>query len=379
MKIGLVTTLNTNIGDDFIREGILHCIRKIIPEKKLELVLLNKHQPHTVYPSWHPIRKLYREEFKPRRKTKTLRWLAERWLPPLGHTVFDDCDVLLQCGTPVIWDGCRHSEWARFIWRDVLARLAHAGKPLLNLGGGAGYPWLRQPETLIGNPDEEFIRLMLTAAQLTTVRDRLAQKLFGSLGQDVPQICCPALLTAQAYVAPAKPTRKVLVNYMPGAGFSDFGQGIDAKLWEETMCKIVTHLEQLGWQPLLLAHNATELAAAEKLWPQLPRVCPGSLREYFEVARDAAFGVFNRMHASVAVAGLGIPSVAVGTDARMLMVESVGSQFCFVKDATPERMFAVIDDLLRNRERESERLLALREATLQAYIERMRGYFVPGS
>jgi hypothetical protein len=67
------------------------------------------------------------------------------------------------------------------IWRDVLARLARQGVPVLNLGGGSCYPFERCPTTLYGSPDEKFIRLMLDTAQLTTVRDRLAQQLFGSL------------------------------------------------------------------------------------------------------------------------------------------------------------------------------------------------------
>ena len=56
MKLGLLTTLNSNIGDDFIREGLLHCIRQVAPDAKLELVMLDKHEPQMVYPRRHPIR-----------------------------------------------------------------------------------------------------------------------------------------------------------------------------------------------------------------------------------------------------------------------------------------------------------------------------------
>jgi hypothetical protein len=99
------------------------------------------------------------------------------------------------------------------------------------------------------------------------------------------------------------------------------------------------------------------------------------MQEYFEVVRDAAFGVCNRMHASVALAGLGIPSVAVGTDSRNLMVEAVGLPVFYVKEATPNRMIAIIDYLQRNRDFESQRLLALRETTLIEYTNCMRAFF----
>ncbi len=378
MKLGLLTTINTNIGDDFIREGLVHCVQKILPATKLEIVLVNKHEPETIYPRWHPIRLFDRKKFKPRFLTKPIRVLAGRFLPPLGGTRFDDCDVLIQCGTPILWQNCRHSEWARLIWQEVLARLARAGTPLLNLGGGACYPWEQLPETLAGDPDETFARLMLDAAHLTTVRDRLARKLFASVGGDVRELCCPALLAAQAHVRPVQPTRKVLINYMAGGGHFLWNQAIDPKLWEQTMRTIVAQLAQAGWQPVFLAHDAKELNLAAELWPDLPRVCPAGVREYFEFVRDAAFGVVNRMHASVALAGLGIPSVAVGTDSRNLMVGRVGLPVFYVKEATPERMRATIDELQRSRELESQRLLALRETTLKEYTDCMGAFFRTG-
>jgi polysaccharide pyruvyl transferase WcaK-like protein len=375
MKLGLLTTINTNIGDDFIREGLLHCIRKIAPEATLDVIVLNKHEPQTVYPRWHPIRLFDKKKIKPRCLTKPLRLLAEHFLPPLGFSLFEDCDILIQCGTPFLWQGCRNSEWARLIWRDVFARLAQCGKPLLNLGGGSCYPWEQLPETLAGNQDEAYVRLMLNSAQLTTVRDRLARKLLASLGGEVRQVCCPALLAGQAYVCPAPPTRKVLINYMTGGGHYDWGQAINLQCWEDTMRQTVRHLETSGWQPFFLAHSKKELALAANIWPNMHRLYPSSMHEYFEVVRDAAFGVCNRMHASVALAGLGIPSVAVGTDSRNLMVEALGLPVFYVKEATPDRMIAIIDYLQRNRDIESQRLLALRETTLKEYTNRMRAFF----
>ena len=127
----------------------------------------------------------------------------------------------------------------------------------------------------------------------------------------------------------------------------------------------------------MLAHNEKELALAAEIWPQLPRVCPASVPEYFAVARDAAFGVCNRMHASVALAGLGIPSVAVGTDSRNLMVELLGLPVFYVKAATTERMVTAIDELQFKRDGESHRLLALRETTLKEHMDYLRPFFHP--
>jgi hypothetical protein len=98
------------------------------------------------------------------------------------------------------------------------------------------------------------------------------------------------------------------------------------------------------------------------------------VRDYFEIARDAAFGVVNRLHASVALAGLGIPSLAVGTDSRNLMVELTGLPVFYVKEAALDRIIATIDYLQSHRDLESRRLLALQEATLTEYQDYLRPY-----
>jgi hypothetical protein len=375
INVGLLTTLNTNIGDDFIREGLLHVIERLVPGGRVRYTTINKHEPGTVYETWHPIRWLHSKNFRHRRKTARLRTWAARCLPPFGFSRFDKCDIIVQCGTPVIWDGCRNSEWAGLIWHDVLARLTNRGVPVLNVGGGSCYPLERCPATLVGSPDEEFVRLMLETAQLTTVRDRLAEQLFGSLGHRTIRLCCPALLTAQAYLKPTSPTRKVLINFMRAGGHSDWGQNIEPSVWGRTMDEVITQLCVQGWQPLIIAHNQKEIEIAKVHWPHLPRTCPARPLEYFEIARDAAFGVFNRMHASLSLAGLGIPSVALGTDSRNLMVENLGLPALFVKEANASRILATIAELVHHREAESRRLLDLREATLRDYEGCLRPFF----
>lgn len=305
-------------------------------------------------------------------------WIEQNcpWFP---WSKFDSCNLLIQCGTPVLWSGCSHSEWAGPIWRDVLHRLSGQGKQVLNIGGGATYAWERRPETLCGDADEEFVKLMLQTCRLTTARDKLTQKLFASLGHETEVACCPALLAGQAHATPAAPTRKVLVNYMEGGGHYDWEQGIDKAQWQETMREVVSVLCRQGWHVVLLAHDAKEYDLARRTWPKLPCEKPDTLESYFIFLRDAAFGVFNRMHASVAAAGLGIPSVAVGTDARNLMVAETGLPVFYVKEATAERLLTTTQQLEKTRQAEENRLLALRAKTRQRYEELLRPFFVRSS
>jgi polysaccharide pyruvyl transferase WcaK-like protein len=374
VRIGLVTTMATNIGDDFIREGIGYVVRELLSKNRVNCVVVNKHRPHTVYHRWHPIRWCYDDDFHARQHLGPLRRMAQNWLPSVGLSRFDSCDMIIQCGTPIIWEGCRNSEWARLIWKDVLARLSRSGTPVLNIGGGSCYPWEKQPTTLTGTADEAFIRLMLNAASLTTVRDDLSMQLFHALGHRTQLISCPAILAGQIFATTAKPKRMVIVNYMRGGGHYDWGQRIDVSLWEATMSNLLTRLLQDGWEVLLLAHDESELAEYARLWPDLPRNFPATAKEYFETIRNAAFGIFNRMHASVAAAGMGIPSVAIGTDTRNMMVTTLGLPAFYVKDANMDKLVAVVDELIAHRSAESERLLRLREATLETCKQKIEPF-----
>jgi hypothetical protein len=138
------------------------------------------------------------------------------------------------------------------------------------------------------------------------------------------------------------------------------------------------HLEQSGWQPFFQAHNQKELTLAAEIWPHLPRACAANVRHYFELAREAAFGVCNRLHASMALAGLGIPSVTVGTDSRLFMVRMTGQPAFYVKEATAEQMIAAVDHLRDHRDAESKRLLALHDTTLKEHLELLQPFFELG-
>ena len=92
-----------------------------------------------------------------------------------------------------------------------------------------------------------------------------------------------------------------------------------------------------------------------------------TVREYFEFVRPTAFAVLNRLHAGVALAGLGIPSVCIGTDTRMLMAQSVGLPVFFVRDVSAGKILAAVATLAKKRTAESARLLALRASTFDRY------------
>jgi hypothetical protein len=367
MKIGLITTLDTNIGDDFIREGICNLLRSVFHDRELEFVPVNKHQPFTVFDTSHPARLA-----QGLRLPVGGRFIgaAANLLAKTGKSRFDDCGLIVQCGAPVLWPDCNRCEWAEPLWSSVIGRL-HEKTPVLNLAAGSCYPWEKQPEKIDNPLDARFLRTISSYCVATTARDTLARKLFASIGVEAKFLPCTALLAGGTGRKPGGYRDFILINYMPGGGHYDWGQRIDPSSWDRAMSELISNLKKKH-KVAMLCHNETEKRAASELVPDLPIIFPKTPEEYFSVVAGAKAAVCNRLHASVGMAGIGIPSIAIGTDTRLLMVDAIGVPALYVKDATLEKMEESLNRILVNREAESQRLLALRERVWKEYVELIR-------
>jgi hypothetical protein len=370
VRIGLITTIDTNIGDALIRDGICRLLLSIFPGRNLEFVMINKHKPLTVYPGWHPARAATLARYLPRGRTRAGREI-ERLASGLHMSRFDGCDIIVQCGTPVLWPGCHGCEWAVPIWHHVVGRLAQR-IPVINLAAGSCYPWERQPDSITAPEDARYIRAITSYCRVTTVRDRLAFALLQSMKIETRFIPCTALLAANTSesIRPKQADRDgmVLINYMHGGGHYDCDQGIRAEAWADGIRDLIRRLKRrhrLGF----LCHDSRESDLAEGLDPTLPRLRPKSTHQYFELVSSTKLAICNRMHASVALAGIGVPSVAVCTDTRLLMVEALGLPCLYVKDAHPNVLESLAEDLLKRGADEAERLSALRRRTWSTYTD----------
>lgn len=366
IRIGLITTLDTNIGDDFIREGICLVLQEVFKGHEIEFIPINKHQPLTVYPDWHPLHLAKLPRYLPRGGHRVSR-LIERCASKLKHSRFDVCDLIVQCGAPVLWPGCHRCEWAGPLWHDVVRRLSRC-IPALNLAAGSSYPWEQQPACITNPDDAQYLKSILGYCRLTTVRDTLAQCLCASLGTQTPFIPCSAFLTARGHVTIRQDSGVVLINYMEGSGHYDWGQRIDPSVWRETVKTLIGRL-QTRHRLAFLCHNKAEYDLAQDLDPTLPYLYPKTSQEYLSLVSEAKVALCNRMHASVALAGMGIPSIAVCTDTRLLMVDAIGLPCLYVKEVSVDQLEDGLENLLTDRCQERERLLALQLRTWNEYVK----------
>jgi hypothetical protein len=72
------------------------------------------------------------------------------------------------------------------------------------------------------------------------------------------------------------------------------------------------------------------------------------------------------------LASIGVPAVTVGTDTRLEALQAIGLPCFYVKEANAELLEETLENLISNRTSERERLLGLRDKTLNRYVEIVR-------
>jgi hypothetical protein len=325
MKAALITTLHHNVGDDFVREGILFLLRRVW--KTVHPLPIHKHMPISARERWtwvaRPAPKAWLERLPGHAGPRGLRWLDRLPVRRAGDRILA-ADVVVQCGAPIYWchapHHCARNEWFRPLIRDRLQRMA-APVPFVSLAGGTCQPYGSTGEEVAACPGcARYIRAYQELAACNTVRDRLAQAILHRLGLDSPLIPCASLFAAEGLGIPAEEPQFVCLNYMPGAGHYDFLGEVDAARWEATFSRFCREVSQRS-RCILVCHNAREVKAARRLdasievfHAQDPAAC---LRLYSR----ARFGIVNRVHAAFAMAGFGRPSFVIGTDSRARMAK----------------------------------------------------------
>jgi hypothetical protein len=235
------------------------------------------------------------------------------------------------------------------------------------LGAGSCFSWENQPQAIESEADADYLRRIAGYCRATTVRDELAQRLLQGLGEVCELIPCPALLAGQTCIKPAEPSDLIVINYMERGGHYDWGQQINAEAWKRCVRGFIS-ANRHRHRFLFICHNDLEHELAAELDSSVPRCLPNKIADYFNAVSGARAALCNRLHAAIALAGLGIPSVSVGTDTRMLMVTAVGLPSFYVNDATLERVQSAFEGLLARGSSERERLLRLRHETFQRYV-----------
>jgi hypothetical protein len=366
MNITLISTKATNIGDDLIRRGVQRLLVDALPGADINWTVVNKHQPWTVYLKSALASTAI--ERLPRGKRRLTGALGRVSRVSGAPTAFSDADLIVQCGTPVMWHGSGTSEWQEPIWNEALGRPGRA--PVMNLSGGSCYPWTAPRPIALDPADKAGIAMMLRRSDMFTARDNIAKEICESLGAACAVFSCAAVHSGGGVPA-AEAEGPLLLNVMPRGGHFDWNQRLDPSRWLSAVDQLIA--ERSGKDTFLfLCHSRDELDLARGRWPAHEAVLPESTDEYLAVARRGRVAVVNRMHAAVVLAGLGVPALGIGTDTRLMMVEQTGQEIAYLGDADGPRLIESVERLDAEQSTRRQSLLQRERDSFAAHLAHLK-------
>lgn len=361
MKISIITTVDHNVGDDFVREGIKYLLRQHFKNEEIEFQNIHKHSPITTRYGYEWFRNLRLS----RRVDKVIpkSWSKDR--------IFE-ADIIVQSGAPVYWchevDGthCYNNEWYQPLIKNRF--LKNKNTKLLNLAAGTCQTYHSDGNEfceLCNDYMKEFYKL----ADVTTVRDTLAKKVFSKIGIDVPVIPCSSIFAIDEHGLKNEGEEYVVVNYMKGGAHYTFGQKIDIDKWEREFKKFYFELKEKE-RVVVSCHNQKEVDEALEFDPKAEIFyVKDDYLEYMKFYSKAKFGIMNRVHGAFLMACYGKPSIVIGNDSRARMPEEIGLKHYFVNEADYELLNREYKFLKDGGDNFRERFKSIKEKAFDDYMK----------
>lgn len=348
LKIGFMTTLGVNVGDEFIREGIRFVLDGFSPA--YAPLYVNKHDSKSLHEPYEDESGIYQDKY----------WQS---------------DLFIQSGAPVYWhlhDGqstSLTSEWHQWLWLDrILAKSEKPQPAFINLGAGSTFPFGDRGTNFVADPlCRQFAIESARRAMLTTVRDRVASDILREIGIEHRLMACPAFLAASRHTKPQYRKGSIGVNLMPFAGHGFGRKEFDPKVWRNKAIEVCQKLRSFG-RLVFICHDRKEVEYASDFAQQTERVFfAPTWRSYLDIYSACEMVVANRVHGAVLAAGFGVPGIIIGSDTRALIGEPIGLSVFNERDLIPSDIVARSEGILLDRANLSQLLLKTQKRVLAEY------------
>ncbi len=367
LKIAFITTIERNPGDAFIRAGIEYLIQQHIPY----------YLP--IYVDKHDYRACGI------RRNSHFCGLARKLAgiltgnSPNRPDTFSIADIVVQAGTPFYYispgrDGTYarftssiSTDWIQEVW---LKRLFKLGKsvPILNLAVGTCQPYHSDAAEFDLSPElVTFIRRTCEDSKLTIVRENLAYQLLSRYGLQGYSLPCTAIFAPDFHQLFPEPGTFVCMNYMPGGAHYTLGQKVDFEGWERTFLALYEDLRKRH-SVVVMCHSPSEVLKVRAMLPDAETFFSTDYTAYLRMYAKASFGILNRVHGAMVMAGMGKPAVVVGNDSRAKMAEMMGLPIYFVNDATQAQLNEHIANFEAHADAWFERLMSKKAKARQEYL-----------
>lgn len=359
MKISIITTVDHNVGDDFVREGIIFLLKKQFSEKNISFENIHKHSPITTRYGF--------EWFRNLRYSGRVDKIIPKFLT---RDRIREADIVVQSGAPVYWchkeTHCCDNEWYKPLINQRFLR--GENKKLLNLAAGSCQTYHSDGSEFCERCNE-YIREFYKICAVTTVRDQLSKTILGKLNIDVPVIPCSSIFAVDNYGVKSNVEDYIALNYMQGGAHYTFGQKIDVDKWQQEFSKFYNNIKNKE-KVVFVCHNRKEADEAKAFDPNASIFYKkDDYLAYIDFYSRAKFGILNRVHGAFMMASMGKPSVVIGNDSRAKMTSHIGLRNYFVNDANFELLMSEYEFLSKGADSFGERFKEIKDKAYKDYRE----------
>jgi hypothetical protein len=365
MSVAIITTIRHNVGDDFVREGIVSLLNAA--GCRLPVEQIHKHSPVTVVHGFEFVRNLR----------------VSRVLEPIARGMgmknrIDQAEVLIQSGAPIYWchengPHCSDNEWFDpLIRKRFLPR--RNGRLFLNIAGGSCQRYHSDGGEVVScTACKSYLQEFYDVCDLTLLRDELARKMLHLAGREARVLPCTSIFARDQLNIQPGPGEYIVLNFMENGGHYTFGQNIDGVLWRRQFVELAGMVARMG-RVVVACHTPEEEALARELVPDLERfMVPDEHVAFMNFYARAKWGVLNRVHGAFMMASFGRPAVVIGSDSRARMIESLNLKSYFVGDVAAAGLESIIESA-RSRCRDyAEESGMIRARAKTVYLDELRG------
>jgi hypothetical protein len=366
MKIAIITTVNHNVGDDFVREGLMYLMRQRFNNKDIQFLQIHKHSPITVRDGFEFIRNRYVSD------------VLDSILPlGIGKDKILEADLVIQSGAPVYWchsddnNHCSKNEW----YKPLIKRrfLKNKKAKLANLAAGTCQKYHSDGKEFLNcTPDLDYMKEFYNLSSVTTVRDTLAKNIFKLMNIDVPVIPCSSIFAIDEHGLKRQAAEYVVINYMEGGAHYTFGQNIDKEKWRKEFTKFYNKIKTQE-NVVFACHNEKEVKEAKAIDPSAKIFFSTDFLEYMKFYSKAKFGIVNRVHSAFLMGSYGIPGTIIGNDTRARMGYEIGLESAFVNDADFDYLMSKYELLKTQGENYQEKFKLIKAKAYQDYMKAFEG------
>lgn len=368
MRIALLAHKTGNIGHLFMAEGMKNIILKAFGNST-EIIEFEQHRPLCIYNEYLPIL----NKIKAGNRLNLLKKVLNNenislliWKIATNH--LKKYDLAISVGGPSIVNRVYKSGDMQLMLHHMLGAFYYNKIKVFNFSNGSCFPLEDIPQNL-DEKDILFWQRSLKYSYIITFRDELAKKFLQPIIKyDAPLLPCPAVLSMDTFKQIGeKKEEYIIINYQKKGANEDWGQNVNEERWKSTIKQVINRLKKRH-KIIMLCHNKIEEQIANRLnIPDIEIIYPKTIEEYSKVALSAKVGLVSRLHAAISLAGMGVPSIVIGTDTRLFTAKLLGLNTIYVKDATVENLVDKLNFLMNNSKNEHDRLIALREDTMKRY------------